>query len=639
MNSPIPVPDDSKICGYFDEDALTVNCSDPSHPSKLLLAYAKCANLQNDRDKLKPRYKGGSALRINKPSYSHSTCPSFLHMHIPRPVLKPSKSAPSRTLQHEVIPTPTSSTELASTTSDDSISIKQQRHLKRHTTIGTVLNDPAIVRIIDYTSNTNHESARSECSEDQRDQCPLSTRLLKFNDPMDPECKVLINPVPNRDRLRGHSSDTECSPQSRRGSSSCPALNHFWHHQLKTEYQQQHRYSLLEHRTLNLELFTHQLDQRLRSIETHSAYSPADLEDDTMVDTEAVHNIVNKREPSTKHQDTDTYHDQFKALDPHDGEENHGGMVSVSNRLTLKINDPNDLEIELQQLKQALHQQQQETAAWEKRCKAMQSRNGDQDRMNDIMHQLHIKNNEVTKLQEELKDALSKADSISSRFRNLLIQNSQLLEKYQQLQDARFLQETKTRAMATEHGDLLDRLRAEERKREQVEHSVTELQKQHALELNHLHQRIQSLEGKLSERQLPPAPPMIDTYPPNLRNSSVIKPTVIDQSSKLPTPHSSPSTSSLVKDSPVKEEDGYLIFDSNCNGEIISCRVKIPTMASFKHQRAYDAPATLITPPLTRAASPQRTKRATAPSNTSIVKASQKGLNPNAPEWRCSKTT
>lgn len=65
-----------------------------------------------------------------------------------------------------------------------------------------------------------------------------------------------------------------------------------------------------------------------------------------------------------------------------------------------------------------------------------------------------------------------------------------------------------------------------------------------------------------------------------------------------------------------KEEDGYLIFDTtNMNGEIIQCKVKIPTPS--------------ITPPATSVGSPQyQTPPTPLPS--------RKGLNFNAPEWKTS---
>ncbi|KAI9359538.1 hypothetical protein BD770DRAFT_61131 [Pilaira anomala] len=65
-----------------------------------------------------------------------------------------------------------------------------------------------------------------------------------------------------------------------------------------------------------------------------------------------------------------------------------------------------------------------------------------------------------------------------------------------------------------------------------------------------------------------------------------------------------------------KEEDGYLIFDTtNMNGEIIHCKVKIPSPSA--------------TPPATRVGSPQY-------QTPSTPLPSRKGLNFNAPEWKAS---
>lgn len=76
-----------------------------------------------------------------------------------------------------------------------------------------------------------------------------------------------------------------------------------------------------------------------------------------------------------------------------------------------------------------------------------------------------------------------------------------------------------------------------------------------------------------------------------------------------------------------KEEDGYLIFDTtNMNGEIIHCKVKIPTPSMA-----------LASPPATRVSSPQYQSPLTPlpsdhPSSTTTKK--NKGLNFNAPEWK-----
>ncbi|ORZ02509.1 hypothetical protein BCR43DRAFT_509681 [Syncephalastrum racemosum] len=138
------------------------------------------------------------------------------------------------------------------------------------------------------------------------------------------------------------------------------------------------------------------------------------------------------------------------------------------------------------------------------------------------------------------------------------------------------------------------------------------------------------------------------------------------QVSKLPTPCSSPSLSyqeprtehpsKQQPQSSVKEEDGYLVFNTNIDGELIHCRVKIPssTVTSLHStpvmRRPADFPLALVSPPITRAGSPhmhyfhrhqhqshrphhhgnkqhRHAQDSSEPSN-------KKGLNPNAPEWR-----
>lgn len=74
-----------------------------------------------------------------------------------------------------------------------------------------------------------------------------------------------------------------------------------------------------------------------------------------------------------------------------------------------------------------------------------------------------------------------------------------------------------------------------------------------------------------------------------------------------------------------KEEDGYLIFDTtNMNGEIIHCKVKIPTPSMA-----------LASPPATRVSSPQYQSPLTPlPSDHPSTTKKNKGLNFNAPEWK-----
>jgi hypothetical protein len=81
-----------------------------------------------------------------------------------------------------------------------------------------------------------------------------------------------------------------------------------------------------------------------------------------------------------------------------------------------------------------------------------------------------------------------------------------------------------------------------------------------------------------------------------------------------------------------KEEDGYLIFNTtNANGELIHCRVKIPSSTATSvrssspvmRRRPADFPWALVSPPTTRAGSPR----------PPFEHSTKKGLNPNAPEW------
>ncbi|KAI9007032.1 hypothetical protein CLU79DRAFT_778965 [Phycomyces nitens] len=95
---------------------------------------------------------------------------------------------------------------------------------------------------------------------------------------------------------------------------------------------------------------------------------------------------------------------------------------------------------------------------------------------------------------------------------------------------------------------------------------------------------------------------------------------------RLPTPRASPSTSpngSTFSSNPtttLKEEGGYLVFDTHMNGELIHCRVKIPP--------GPPTPPLYLTPPMTRSASPQFLRKLHP----------KKGLNPNAPEWHSQRS-
>ncbi|KAI9323462.1 hypothetical protein BX666DRAFT_1887074 [Dichotomocladium elegans] len=189
---------------------------------------------------------------------------------------------------------------------------------------------------------------------------------------------------------------------------------------------------------------------------------------------------------------------------------------------------------------------------------------------------------------------------------------------------------------------LQARLAEEQQKSKQLELQHVDFHKRQIedhIKMEKMRQQIQTLESELKKhRQQRPGrinhnnqqnnlnrreQKEMHTHPQHFHHNSTAS-----YHGKLPTPESSPLSShpehhsSNQQEEAVREEDGYLIFNTNINGELIHCKVKIPTMATTR--RVTDM--ALMSPPMTRACSPR-----------DILSAGNKkksGLNPNAPEWR-----
>ncbi|KAI7871079.1 hypothetical protein BDF14DRAFT_1333509 [Spinellus fusiger] len=234
---------------------------------------------------------------------------------------------------------------------------------------------------------------------------------------------------------------------------------------------------------------------------------------------------------------------------------------------------------------------------------------------------------------EQYIKTAKKLEHTSSRYRDLLVHNSQLQVKYQQLQVTHLDCETRVRTLQSSCNKASQQLCEEQEKCKQLEQEHVTMHQQQtssALQIDQLEQRIRSLENKYRAKPRPSKPlyqrpqQIQQDYPTPLPlPSSRTFPSL----GTLPSPRTSPSISAIhTPHNSFKEEGGYLVFDTHMNGELVHCRVKIPGASEpmrSPHQRPLDYPW-LVTPPITRAASPQCLRQPLG---------SKKALNPNAPEW------
>lgn len=234
---------------------------------------------------------------------------------------------------------------------------------------------------------------------------------------------------------------------------------------------------------------------------------------------------------------------------------------------------------------------------------------------------------------------------------------------------------TRTHQLQYECQSLYRRLTEEQRKTKHLEQQHVEFHKRQTedmLKMEKLQQQVNALKVELRQykgglqqqqqqqqkrggMQRRPGPPMHHASAPAYHHHH-----------RLPTPGSSPCSMGRMhkqqqrpcqkqpsqdEDGSVREEDGYLVFNTNINGELIHCKVKIPTSAAssptIQHHRQHhyskptaDFPLALVSPPITRAGTP--TMRGGDKHNNTMMmipplsrtKKTGSGLNPNAPEWK-----
>ncbi|KAI7881266.1 hypothetical protein K492DRAFT_206966 [Lichtheimia hyalospora FSU 10163] len=232
---------------------------------------------------------------------------------------------------------------------------------------------------------------------------------------------------------------------------------------------------------------------------------------------------------------------------------------------------------------------------------------------------------------------------------------------------------TRSHQLQYECQSLYGRLTEEQRKTKHLEQQHVEFHKRQTedmLKMEKLQQQVNALKAELRQYKNHPqgkrAPPQPRRPGPPMHHPSAPAATTHH---RLPTPGSSPSSTGLRmhkqqqrpkqppcqdEDGSVREEDGYLVFNTNINGELIHCKVKIPTSAAssptMQHHRPHhyskpmsDFPLALVSPPITRAGTPTTTMRVDkmmmippplSKHKKGITTTTTSGLNPNAPEWK-----
>lgn len=249
---------------------------------------------------------------------------------------------------------------------------------------------------------------------------------------------------------------------------------------------------------------------------------------------------------------------------------------------------------------------------------------------------------------------------------------------------------TRSHQLQYECQSLYGRLTEEQRKTKHLEQQHVEFHKRQTedmLKMEKLQQQVNALRAELrqykgghqqqqgkrggiqQQQQRRPGPPMHHPSAPVTMTTSTTA------HHRLPTPGSSPGRMHKNQQRPspqkhhqpqhdedgsVREEDGYLVFNTNINGELIHCKVKIPTSAAssptIQHHRPHhhhyskpmsDFPLALVSPPITRAGTPTTTMRVdknammmipplskSKKGMTTTTSTGTSGLNPNAPEWK-----
>ncbi|KAI8147532.1 hypothetical protein BJV82DRAFT_664764 [Fennellomyces sp. T-0311] len=214
---------------------------------------------------------------------------------------------------------------------------------------------------------------------------------------------------------------------------------------------------------------------------------------------------------------------------------------------------------------------------------------------------------------EDEPESAKRLIALSSQTARLEAEKATLQNTTESLKTALQKQRQDGKQLQRECQSLHQRLTEEQKRSKQLEQQHVEFHKRQTadmLKMDQMQRRIRQLEAEVAQ-------------------------------AKLPTPSSSPPSSTQSseeeeeeEEESVKEEDGYLVFNTNINGELIHCRVKIPSSAATSmrsspviRRPADYFPLALVSPPITRAGSP---KAALVPP----LHQKKKGLNPNAPEWK-----
>ncbi|KAI7860642.1 hypothetical protein BDC45DRAFT_562848 [Circinella umbellata] len=244
------------------------------------------------------------------------------------------------------------------------------------------------------------------------------------------------------------------------------------------------------------------------------------------------------------------------------------------------------------------------------------------NRSNNNIQQLLVTDNN----NNEQAEAARRLIDLSSQNARLEAEKLTLQNTTHNLKLALQKQKQDTKQVQRECQGLHQQLAEEQKKSKQLEQQHVEFHKRQTsdmLKMDQMQRRIRQLETELSNAKLPTP----SSSPPSSTTT---------QSSSSGSSSSSSSSSSEEEEEEeesVKEEDGYLVFNTNINGELIHCRVKIPSSAATSMRsspiirRHTGFPLALVSPPITRTGSP---KVALIPP----FRQKKKGLNPNAPEWK-----
>ncbi|KAF7725625.1 hypothetical protein EC973_009504 [Apophysomyces ossiformis] len=522
-----------------------------------------------------------------------------------------------------------------------------------------LFDDPAVVQV-GHTTNLHHESFCC-CQNPNRENeeyntvpaCSMGLQALEEKLTHYVSKKIDEVVEAKKDTPRGGSYQYHQQQQQLFGLENSPQLHHnntsldlLWKRQaaveeeLKTMRRSHHP---LSNANPDWEAPSARWEQRIRTLEMQVA---------PLLKSEACLDATDKMRNAEDgiFWESDMCHARAGGAEP-----NPSRMLDLSRIAQLEREKANQKAI--QKLRQTLNSQEEELLNWKHRCKDLSNCNPMEIRLKydylmeeklRVEQLLNAKEEEIKSLMSQCSEANRKAEKESARFRDLLLRNGQLMEKYQELQSARFDPNGRPPPQA-ELVELQHLLNEERQKCKQLEHEHVEMHKRQTesmMQMDQLRNRIRTLETELGGRK--------QTTNNNNNNNNnngrrttechvYVKPDQRQrrpflrppppQVARLPTPRASPCKESLPgsPNQSFKEEGGYITFNTYINGELMEYRVKVPAGSADSLRspsplgnRPYDYhPWALVSPPMTRVASPQSPH--TIPS--------KKGLNPNAPEW------